>query len=374
MSLFGKHKHSSSQYPAGMKTLFRLTAFALAVCAVLSGCHTEVPAESADGSSTPTTAPSQTVPPVTTQPQPTETDPPETTAPKPTETEPPEPTVPEDFVIPDGIPDVVTYTTDLEDLPADYTPAQAAADGCVVLIEGDADRNENIWTSLTVAYSRGIAAKARFVDYFSTGQIKRIYEVVGCKYGFLYRRLENGEVTQTLYFHHGLKDDFIVKVDGDNYLRWEVFALTNEKSPAWPLTEGVPTDDSTWNNNMVLVFCEFTTVLPHPEIPQQLQKATLTYNGEDLGTLWNYDKLVALRELLAKAEGYVDIPKTVSWGPELTITGTDGKTITMRMMQNAPMVMIDEVFYLYDPGWKNTVHVEDIVELFGLTHPYPWEQ
>jgi hypothetical protein len=54
--------------------------------------------------------------------------------------------------------------------------------------------------------------------------------------------------------------------------------------------------------------------------------------------------------------------------------GTDGKEITMRMMQNGPIVMIDEVLYLYDPGWKNTVHVEDVMELFELTHPYPWEQ
>jgi len=375
MSLFGKHKHSGSQYPAGMKTLFRLTAFALAVCAVLSGCHTEVPAESTDGSSTPTTAPSQTVPPVTTQPQPTETDPPETTAPKPTEAEPPEPTLPEDFVIPDGIPDVVTYTTELEDLPANYTPAQAAADGCVVLIEGDADKNEDFWFAWTVAYSRGINAKVRFVDFYSTGEVKRIYELIGTGYGdycFFYRWVEDGTVKEKL--HRALYMDYIVKEDGENYLCYKVYALTSEDHPAWPLTEGIPTDDSTWNNNMVLVFCEFTTVLPHPEIPQQLQKATLTYNDEDLGTVWNYDKLAVLREILANAEGYVGEPKTVIWGPELTITGTDGKEITMRMMQYSPMVMIDEVFYLYDPGWKNTVHVENIVELFGLTHPYPWEQ
>ena len=374
MSLFGKCKQSHSRYPTGMKMFFRLTAFLISACAALSGCHAEVPVESTGSFSPSITAPTQTVPPVTTQPQLTETEPPETIAPEPTETEQPEPTLPDNFEIPEGIPDVVTYLLPLEDIPADYTPAQAAADGCVVLIEGDADRNENIWTSLRTAYSRGIAGKARFVDYFSTGEIKRIYEVVGCEYGFLYCRLENGKVTQTLYDHYGLKTDLILEEDGENYLKWEVYALTNEKSPVWPPVEGIPTDDDTWNNDMVLVFCEFTTVLPHPEIPQQLQKATLTYKGETLGTLWNFDALAELREILAKAEGYVDTPKTVIWGPELTITDADGNEITMRMMRNSPMVIIDEVFYIYDPGWKNAVHVEDVMELFGLNHPYPWEQ
>ena len=374
MSLFGKHKHSGSQHPAGMKTLFRLTAFALAVCAVLSGCQTEVALESIVGSSPPTTAPDQTILPVTTLPQPTEIEPPETTSPKPTETEPTEPTLPEDFEIPEGIPGVVTYDLPLEAIPMDYMPEQAAADGCVVLIEGDADKNEDFWFAWTMAYSRGICAKVRFVDFYSTGQVKRLYELIGTGYGdncFFYRWVEEGTVKEQL--HRALYMDYIVKEDGENYLTYKLYALTSEDHSEWPPKEGIPTDDSTWNNNMVLIFCEFTTVMPHPEIPQP-QKVTLTYKGETLGTLWNYDKLVQLREILANAEGYVGEPKPIIWGPELTITDTDGNEIIIRMMQHSPMVMIDEVFYLYDPGWKNAVHVEDVMELFGLNHPYPWEQ
>ncbi len=276
-------------------------------------------------------------------------------------TEPTEPTQPE---IPDGIPGVVTYSKDLEELPQNYTPQQAAADGCVVMIDGDVWANEDIWRFYTVACSRAENVKVRLADYDGSGKIKRLYELVGTKQGHLYRLLDDGTVTEQHY--KWLVGDGDGDFEGDTYNMFQVYALTNEQ-PMWKLMKGVPYDDSTWGDSAVMAFCNLYMRYEHPPIPNRLQCAEIRNADGTAAVIWDQNKLEKLVEILGPAEGYSDWPKTIVWGSTLILTGTDGTKVEVRMMRYSAMIEIDGVFYNYDPGWKEIYTIEDVLSLFGLS-------
>ncbi len=272
-------------------------------------------------------------------------------------------TKPIDYAMPDGIPGVVTYAQKLEELSQNYTPQQAAADGCVVMIDGDVWANEDIWIAYTVADSRGENVKVRLADYDGTGKFKRLYELVSIKQGYLYRLLDKGSVVVHHYRWLGIDGDG--DCDGDTYNMFKVYALTNE--PMWKIIKGVPYDDSTWEGGSVMVFCNLYQRYDYAPIPHHLQSAELKNQSGTVAVIWDRNKLEKLMELLAPAEGYPDWPKTVVEGATLVLTGADGTKVEAMMMANSTMIEIDGVFYNYDPGWKEIYTVEDVLSLFGLS-------
>ncbi len=332
----------------------------LAICLLTDPTGAEDPTQDTEPAAA-TTIPQQTqqaeaaVPTTETQPA----YPPETTD----FTEPTEPTLTENIEIPDGIPGVVTYSKDLEELPPNYTPQQAAADDCVVMIDGDVWANDAIWIAYTIADSRGENVKVRIADYDGAGKIKRLYELVSIKQGYLYRLLDNGSVEVHHYRFLGI--DGNVDFEGDTYNMFEVYALTNE--PMWKFRKGVPYDDNTWEDDSIMAFCNLYMRYEHPPLPETLQCVEIMQDGETLAVIWDQQKLRQIREFLAIAEGYNNWPKTVVMGPTLIFRGADGSVVNARMMANATMVEIDGVFYNYDPGWREEYQIEDLLALLGIS-------
>jgi hypothetical protein len=274
----------------------------------------------------------------------------------------PSTTKPEKEEPPKGIAGVVTYDTELEDLPANYTPQQAAKDGCVVMIDGDVAANEDIWIQYTIAYSCGEPAKVRLAEYDNLVKVKRIYELVASKSGHLYRLLVDGKLTETHYKHLFLDGE--TNFDGGHYNMFQVYALSNT---GWRFREGIPYDDSTWNSDAVMVFCNLYQRHDYAPIPHHLQCAEIRNQSGTVAVIWDHHKLEKLMELLSPAEGYHDWPKTIERGATLILTGTDGTKVEAMMMANGTMIEIDGVFYNYDPGWKEIYDIEDILILFGLS-------
>ena len=275
-----------------------------------------------------------------------------------------EPTVPAEYAIPDGIAGVVTYAKMLEEIDADnYTPKQAANDGCVVMIDGDVVANENIWIQYTVATSRGEAAKVRLAEYDNSGNLKRLYELVWHNRGHIYRLLKKGSVEETLYKYLALNADG--DYDGGHYNMFQLYALTNQA--VWQFEKGVPYDDSMWGDSAVMAFCNLYQRYDYAPIPNQLQCAEIRNQDGTVAVIWDRHKLEKLMEILGTAQGDKGWPKTIELGATLVLTGTDGKTVEAAMMTYSAMIEIDGVFYNYDPGWKDEYTIESVLSLFGLS-------
>lgn len=276
----------------------------------------------------------------------------------------PEPTVPADLELLDGIPGVVSYSKRLEDIDVtQYSPQQAAMDGCVVMVNGDVWANEDIWTTFATMMFRQESALVRVAEYTAEGEMTRIFEVQPHQSVYIYRLLKNGAVTQQAFRCFGRDADG--DCAGDTYNMFWVYALTNEAD--WKLDKGVPYDDSTWGDDSVMIFCNLYMRYEHPPIPETLRSVEMKQDGVTLTAVWDREKLDEIHKLLSAAEGYTAWPKTIVWGPELIFTGTDGTVVNARMMTNSTMIEIDGVFYNYDPGWREKYHVEDLLNLFGIT-------
>ena len=277
--------------------------------------------------------------------------------------EPEEPTVPDDLVIPDGIEGVVTYWQPLEQLAGYSTPQQAADGGCMVMADGDVWANEDIWKKYTQAISRGEAAKVRIAQFDTDHQLLRLCEVVGTKGGYVYRLWEGGNVTEKFYYY--LKMDADGDYGGDDYNMFIMYTLTNDA--LWQYRNQTPIDGGIWEDGSVTVCCNLYYRYDYAPIPKDLQCAEIRNKNGTVATIWDREKLKTLEEILACAEGYHGWPKTVEIGATLVLTGADGTKVEAMMMANGPMIEIDGVFYIYDPGWKEIYEIEDILSLFGLS-------
>ena len=276
--------------------------------------------------------------------------------------EPEEPTVPNDLVIPDGIEGVVTYWQPLEELTGYSTPRQAADDGCVVMVDGDAWANEKIWIKYTQAFSRGEAAKARVAQFDAEYKLLRLFEVVNAKGSYVYRIWNAGVVTEKCYLY--LQVDVNSSYDGEDFNMYKMYTLTNDTM--WQYRDQVPIDGGIWEDGSVTVFCNLYYRHDYAPIPDDLQCAEIRNQNGTVATIWDREKLQTLAQILGSAEGDAGWPKTVETGPTLVLTGIDGTKVEAMMMANGTMIEIDGVFYNYDPGWQEVYGIKDILSLFGL--------
>jgi len=97
------------------------------------------------------------------------------------------------------------------------------------------------------------------------------------------------------------------------------------------------------------VFSNYAAIPKMPQIPAELEKAVLEFEGEELVSTTDFDRLEKLYLLFTEAEllGYEPKTHSVGVGLNLILTAQNGETITIELDPDSDICRIDGEFIFY---------------------------
>lgn len=211
----------------------------------------------------------------------------------------------------------------------------------------------------------GEVSYIRIGDYNPTEEIKRIiYDLVYDGETYIIRWLDNGTeiIKEYKYMMHytGQQDS-----EWGAFDYYERYVLTNEETPTWEQILSSGTDHC-------VVYCDLTTEPWRPEIPENLTKAVLEYEGQEYITITDQETLRNLYDLYRNF-GRIDYTvetHNIGLGLNLVLTDENGETLTIELDYMYECCMIDGEFYDYCA--YDDLYMEKLWEYLGITQ-WPME-
>lgn len=265
----------------------------------------------------------------------------------------------------------------LEDLPQNYTPEQAAADNCVVLMDGDVQANPEVWNAFVSDASRGPASVRVMICVSYTAPENNAIQFSVCDLTY------NGTSYSLCWYENGQQ---IVK--NYRYLRYfsglaESPNVSYNEYKRYVLTDnGTATYEELWQSLLssqsgaAFDFFEiYTDLITYPQLADipALASVQLCLDGQTLITVLDGANVRAIRELIVHAQQTYE-PKTYSLGPELVLTCQDGKQITAALDMLNDLCVIDGTFFDYGPGYTEEGSIRAIPQLLSLLGLTDWPE
>ena len=281
-----------------------------------------------------------------------------------------------EFFIPESI---LTGPIPLEELTEKYGAEQAMIDGCVVLRDGDVSHNQEVWQAFLDTVNAGQQAYVRTAEYHYHPELSQVtqyvydirfdgnvYSVEGILNGEKFRK----EYQYLLTFLGQASNE---SHDYDSYIR---YVLSNEPYETWEKANGITMDGSIKSERLPqVVYTDLIYETNRPQLPANPAQAVLEFNGTQLVTTTDFDRLEKIWILFQEAEylGYEPKTHSVGVGLNLTLTSQSGETMTIELDPDSDICRIngEYVFYgAYDepdyiemlwyylgiPSWPDTVY------------------
>ena len=251
------------------------------------------------------------------------------------------------FVLPDAI---QTGPIPLEDLPEMYGAEQAAIDGCFVQTDGVARDNKELFHRFAEATYAGEAAFIRIVNWYYGDD--RHYDAFDLAYdGSLYTIswISDGQRRSREFPHLA---HFTGEKEQENvaYDAYEHYVLVHDEELTWKNIWGslISSHAPDYIDHMT-VYSDYTYRPETPQLPANLAKAVLEYEGEALVTTTDFDRLEKLYLLFTDAEflGYEPKTHSIGFGLDLVFTTQDGKTVTIELDPDNDLGRIDGAYFFY---------------------------
>lgn len=226
-------------------------------------------------------------------------------------------------------------------LPADYTLENAIRDSVVILTDGSATENQEVWKAFAQRTANGGTGSVRCMNVTSTGS-RFVYDVSYDGTFYTMHWMENGS-EKTMSFKH------MLRYQGDKYAdpnASDRYVLTMNSDVTW--------EDIQWslvNRNPgdavphQVVYQELGYHAPYAPIPEST-RVTLSLRGKELITATGV-QAQKLAELFSKATAMDQRPEVNYTGLDLIFTGTDGKILTVWLDLYGDHFLYDGTFYLY---------------------------
>ena len=273
-----------------------------------------------------------------------------------------------EFSLPDS---VLTGPIPLEDLPEKYGAEQAMIDGCVVMRDGDVSHNQEIWQEFLDTVNAGQQAYVRTAEYHYYPEISQVTHYVydirfdGNVYsveGFLNGEKFRKEYQYLLTFLGQASNE---SHDYDSYIR---YVLSNEPYETWEKANGITMDGSIKSERLPqVVYTDLIYETNRPQLPANPAQAVLEFNGTQLVTTTDFDRLEKIWILFQEAEylGYEPKTHSVGVGLNLTLTSQSGETMTIELDPDSDICRINGEYVFYG-AYDEPDYIEKLWYYLGI--------
>ena len=245
------------------------------------------------------------------------------------------------FSLPNSI---QTEPIPLEELPEKYSGEQAMIDGCFVAEDGAARENKDLFHKFVQDSWQGTPGFIRIVDWHygdNSYYIAYDLEYDGSMYTLTWYQdgqLRSREFPYIRYFF-----------GDDEDMSYEHYVLIHDEMidrNIWG--DMISSHESIYNDHMT-VFSNYTAIPKVPQIPADLDKAVLEFEGKELVSTTDFDRLEKLYLLFTEAEllGYEPKTHSVGVGLNLILTSQSGEVITIELDPDSDICRIDGEFIFY---------------------------
>lgn len=251
----------------------------------------------------------------------------------------------------------------LEEIGEFYPAEYVEEEGGAMMSRGDINSylSREVFEKFLAGCSGGEVSYIRIGDYYPTEEIERIiYDLVYDGETYIIRWLDNGTeiIKEYKYMMHytGQQDS-----EWGAFDYYERYVLTNEETPTWEQILSSGTDHC-------VVYCDLTTEPWRPEIPENLTKAVLEYEGQEYVSVTDRESLDNIYELFTAAEVLSGEPKTHSIGMSLNLilTGENGETLLIELDPDGDLCRIEGQYCFYGE-YDEPSYVFKLWEYLGIT-------
>jgi len=235
----------------------------------------------------------------------------------------------------------------LEDLPERYSGEQAMIDGCFVQTDGVARENKELFRKFAEDSYAGEPSSIRVVDWHYGDDPH--YEAYDLNFdGMLYTItwIDNGQrhSRQFPYLRH-----FVGEQEDAAYDTYEHYVLVHDDQITWNVWgDLISSHASTYIDHMT-VYSDYIYLPKALQLPVNLQKAVLEFEGKELVSTTDFDRLEKIYLLFTDAEllGYEPKTHSIGVGLNLILTSQDGKTVTIELDPDNDLCRMNGEFIFY---------------------------
>lgn len=242
--------------------------------------------------------------------------------------------------------DIQTGLIPLEDLPKKYSAEQAMIDGCFVQTDGAARENKELFHQFVEASRAGVPAIIRIVNwYYGDDPYCEVYDLEydGTLYTISWIADGQRHVRQFPYLRH------FTTVTGEENIACDHYVLVHDDQITWNVWgDLIGSHAATYMDHMT-VYSDYTYPTKKPQLPSNLRKVALEFEGVEVVSTTDFDRLEKIWLLFSNAEFLGFEPKThsVGVGLNLILYTQSGETVTIELDPDDDLCRIQEEFVFY---------------------------
>ena len=266
-----------------------------------------------------------------------------------------------EFVLPNS---VRTGLIPLEELPDLYSAEQAMIDGCFVQQDGVARDNKELFQDFAACTWNGMPGVIRIVNWhYGEDSHWSAMDLNFDGTTYTLTSLENSYTFKYLKRYTGVK-----AWENADHDAFEYYVLVNDDSVTWEdihsgkLDMSDPENPAHWT-----VYADFTYTPKQPQLPMDPAQAGLEFNGEQLITVTDFDRLEKIWILFGDAEllGYEPKTHSIGIGLNLVLKSQSGETMTIELDPGSDICRINGEYVFYG-AYDEPDYIEKLWYYLGI--------
>lgn len=263
------------------------------------------------------------------------------------------------FALPNSI---RTEPIPLDELPEKYSGEQAMIDGCFVATDSAARENKDLFHKFVQDSWQGTPGFVRIVDWhYGDNSYYVAYDLSydGSMYTLTWYQdgqLRSREFPYIRYFF-----------GDDEDMSYEHYVLIHDEMidrNIWG--DMIASHESIYADHMT-VFSNYAAIPKMPQIPAELEKAVLEFEGTELVSTTDFDRLEKIWILFSEAEllGYEPKTHSIGVGLNLILTSQSGETVTIELDPDSDICRINGDFVFYG-AYDEPDYIEKLWYYLGI--------
>ena len=265
------------------------------------------------------------------------------------------------FTLPNAI---QTGLIPLNELPELYSGEQAMIDGCFVTTDGVARENKELFQDFAVCSWNGMPGVIRTVNWhYGEDSYWSAYDLSFDGNVYTLTTLENKYTFRYLKQFTGEK-----AWEGADHDAFDYYVLVNDDSVTFEDIMSGKLDMSDLENPAHwTVYADFIYLPKSPKLPTEPARAVLEFEGQELVSTTDFDRLEKIWILFREAEllGYEPKTHSVGMGLNLILSSKNGETLTIELDPDSDICRINGEFVFYG-AYDEPDYIEKLWYYLGI--------
>jgi beta-lactamase regulating signal transducer with metallopeptidase domain len=265
------------------------------------------------------------------------------------------------FTLPNAI---QTGLIPLNELPELYSGEQAMIDGCFVTTDGVARENKELFQDFAVCSWNGMPGVIRTVNWhYGEDSCWSAYDLSFDGNVYTLTTLENTYTFRYLKQFTGEK-----AWEGADHDAFDYYVLVNDDTVTFEDIMTGKLDMSDWKNPAHwTVYADLIYLPKSPKLPTEPARAVLEFEGQELVSTTDFDRLEKIWILFSEAEflGYEPKTHSVGMGLNLILTSQSGETLTIELDPDGDICRINGEFVFYG-AYDEPDYIEKLWYYLGI--------